>query len=817
MKQRLIRNSFAALTVAAALFLGVQAKADTGLYRLYHSGLKVHLFTKDTNEYKVLGQRGWTQEGLAWNTADDKGEIVYRLYHPGLKVHLYTKDTNEYKVLGQRGWRQEGPAYRSYGELPIYRLYHQGMKKHLYTRDAYEYKVLATRGWRQEGVAFYGLTEPSKTVPPVAKTTTKVATKATTKPATQKPNTTTKVAIKPVTKATTKSTTKVVTKPTTKVTTKATTVKPKPTTKPITKPVTKATTLTTNQSQEILISGTAIDSQGTILKNTELTLEKNGNKVETVKVPDDAYLYFHTEKNQTYTLSGPRFTVSFIAKGDNDIQVITKEGNFQLGRQTTTPNGNVTLQPSAVELNKTLSYQVNESEKEVVIPANQELQAGDDVILPPSEQYPTGYAFEVVSTTTSDGQTKIQTRETSFDQLVRYVDIVKEQDISASQFIPAPGVSVISQENAVQQMEGSISASYGASCTYAIQYKTFEFSIALTGAIKAGIDYDITALADTEIFISPSITSTVKISSSKEFDKISDHAERIRLGTIPISLYNSIKVDAELFAVINPNGTVEISISTESELKGEIGLKQKKPYASFDSTLSTSLELALTGELSTGLSLEFQPGIAQLDIAAFDVTVDTGIRGELSTKLVRENFGELKWEYLTGKGTLFARRSAGYKVDLELGSLEILNLEGRFTDELLYEQELKTTPSDNQGKTSSTLDFSAMIAGDYASLAGTWKNAKGDVLVIDAKGNVTNKESNRIEMRNISENGEGSGIYIAGMYGASISILPVGVPLTNFATPGEVDISDTSKERIFITQSFRTPEEAANEMYYRQK
>ena len=48
---------------------------------------------------------------------------LYRLYHPGLKVHLYTQDTNEYKVLGSRGWQQEGPAFRSHGKLPVLRLY----------------------------------------------------------------------------------------------------------------------------------------------------------------------------------------------------------------------------------------------------------------------------------------------------------------------------------------------------------------------------------------------------------------------------------------------------------------------------------------------------------------------------------------------------------------------------------------------------------------------------------------------------------------------------------------------------------------------
>lgn len=125
------------------------------VYRLYHSGLQVHLYTTDWNEYNVLQSRGWRDEGVAWSTETNKGDEVYRLYHSGLQVHLYTRDANEYAVLGTRGWRQEGVAYRSYGEIPIYRLYHSGLKKHLYTRDENERDTLQTRGWRYEGIAWY--------------------------------------------------------------------------------------------------------------------------------------------------------------------------------------------------------------------------------------------------------------------------------------------------------------------------------------------------------------------------------------------------------------------------------------------------------------------------------------------------------------------------------------------------------------------------------------------------------------------------------------------------------------------------------------
>lgn len=136
------------------------------LYCLYHPGLRVHLYTKDSNEYNVLGGRGWQQEGVAWKTSLSQGEKVYRLFHPDLRIHLYTKDTNEYAFLGNRGWQKEGEAFRSYGQQPIYRLYHAGLQRHLYTTDTKEYQVLGSRGWQQEGIAFYGLGAPGQPLPP---------------------------------------------------------------------------------------------------------------------------------------------------------------------------------------------------------------------------------------------------------------------------------------------------------------------------------------------------------------------------------------------------------------------------------------------------------------------------------------------------------------------------------------------------------------------------------------------------------------------------------------------------------------------------
>ena len=116
------------------------------IYRLYHPGRRIHLYTKNQSEYLGLASKGWNQEGLAWNAALDQGDMVYRLYHPTLQYHFYTKNTNEYALLAKRGWQQEGRAFNSYGDIPIYRLYNPSLGKYLYTRNTSEYTSLEQKG-----------------------------------------------------------------------------------------------------------------------------------------------------------------------------------------------------------------------------------------------------------------------------------------------------------------------------------------------------------------------------------------------------------------------------------------------------------------------------------------------------------------------------------------------------------------------------------------------------------------------------------------------------------------------------------------------
>ncbi|HFH9837751.1 TPA: leucine-rich repeat protein, partial [Streptococcus suis] len=269
------------------------------------------------------------------------------------------------------------------------------------------------------------------------------------------------------------------------------------------------------------------------------------------------------------------------------------------------------------------------------------------------------------------------------------------------EFIPAPGVQVISSNNNGEsiQQENTAAARTG---TINIKVSKDELSaeLSFSGEIKAGLEYSIFELQKTKIYISPSLSSKIKLAYTPKINKTKTV---VPLGIIPISLYNTLRVNAQVNAVITSEGKVELAVSTEYKISGEIGLKEMQPYSTVTNTLTTSLELTLSGEEASGLSLDFKPGIAQIDLATFDIGSYVGVEGEVSAKFVSKNFSKPTVEWLTGKATLFSKLTAGYEVEISIGNFKAIDLEGRFTDKKLMEFELSSS-SDDSGSITTTQD-----------------------------------------------------------------------------------------------------------------
>jgi hypothetical protein len=142
------------------------ARGTVPMYRLYSHITKEHLYTTDTNEYAVLGTRGWVQEGIAYTMFSSGGSYdaqyaipLYRMYHGGIQQHHWTTDSNEVMSLAAGGaWSYEGiPGYvlpvAGAGTTPLYRLSYFNPPLHLWTTDLNEKNVLFTQyGWAYEGI-----------------------------------------------------------------------------------------------------------------------------------------------------------------------------------------------------------------------------------------------------------------------------------------------------------------------------------------------------------------------------------------------------------------------------------------------------------------------------------------------------------------------------------------------------------------------------------------------------------------------------------------------------------------------------------------
>ena len=88
---------------------------ETGkkVFRLFNPRLGNHLYTSDQHEIDVITKtQGWVLDFDGAPVMYAEGDVpVYRLFNPGLQgQHHLTTDLNEYRVIPQWGWKQEGIA-----------------------------------------------------------------------------------------------------------------------------------------------------------------------------------------------------------------------------------------------------------------------------------------------------------------------------------------------------------------------------------------------------------------------------------------------------------------------------------------------------------------------------------------------------------------------------------------------------------------------------------------------------------------------------------------------------------------------------------
>ncbi|HEM3701577.1 TPA: hypothetical protein U1D11_000035 [Streptococcus suis] len=133
------------------------------------------------------------------------------------------------------------------------------------------------------------------------------------------------------------------------------------------------------------------------------------------------------------------------------------------------------------------------------------------------------------------------------------------------------------------------------------------------------------------------------------------------------------------------------------------------------------------------------------------------------------------------------------------------------------------TSSSDQVDDANSMNLEQIQAGNFASLEGDWVNARGDRMEIDGQGNVTyNGGSNTGFVDTQGAKYEGQVLMVGitnpnAMASPTIPtlLIPKGVQNTYGFLEGHSDQTDTSKDRLFSTQSVTTTEGFSQGVFYR--
>ena len=133
------------------------------------------------------------------------------------------------------------------------------------------------------------------------------------------------------------------------------------------------------------------------------------------------------------------------------------------------------------------------------------------------------------------------------------------------------------------------------------------------------------------------------------------------------------------------------------------------------------------------------------------------------------------------------------------------------------------TSSSDQTDGVQSMNLEQIQAGNFASLEGEWVNARGDRMEIDSQGNVAvNGGDNTafVDVQYAKFEGE---VLLAGITNPNAMasptiptlLIPKGIQNTYGFLEGHSDQTDTSKDRIFTTQSVATTESFSQGVFYR--
>ena len=412
-------------------------------------------------------------------------------------------------------------------------------------------------------------------------------------------------------------------------------------------------------SKEVLVAGYALAGKTSVgLENKKLKIFDGDKEIATVVTDSEGYFFTHLVQDKTYTIKGEDFEVTLTAKNNGDYTHNDVVGKINLGRVIQDENTYIKVNPSVAFISEDTEYKVDSNL--VTIDGEFTLNSGDKLVLSPSHNYLSGFAFIVDSSSVSNGKTSVKvTPVPTLQSIVDDFKYKEEVDISSMKFIPSDGVNLI--KNMSEKDNRTMEPYVNLKVTLPFNEAGIEPVIELKG--KMEFDF---SLNEKRFLITPKFEFNVEGKSKQiSVDKKNNKEFNKEIGKFSFVTYTGLVTSVGINFLSKAEGKLDFKSTLNFLAETKMGFENNAWVYKPNANTSFSGEYDLNGKVGIGFGLFGELKLLNKPLIRMGPSIETLISGKVKAGL---KYKDEKFEVVSGevKGELIE------KVELNIIALEWL-------------------------------------------------------------------------------------------------------------------------------------------------
>lgn len=407
---------------------------------------------------------------------------------------------------------------------------------------------------------------------------------------------------------------------------------------------------------EIPVTGTAFDSNGSVLTNAEITFSAtvDDESIEqVVETDEEGYFIIRLIENVTYTAKANNLEAQIKATDVNEIEITNQVGEIELGKTLVNGDNRSSLQPSAIYLPDEVTSEITDISSDLshaTVGAPVDIQADDLIVVPEWEGFPSGIAFKVTSVERNGGTVTLHLTQPELEEIFEEIIGNVEAEMTEEYFVPADGVTIMDDPTAslnyfsprfATTAQPAMSLGGGVTLNLGNLYKqdnfSFKGSVDLSGQVTGDIEW--------RLGLNPVKAFDFNFQGEQRINAEAAVSAKIEAPDVPLGKFvvptqiPGLAVSVPFDLVTSANGKVSVKLSTG--MRENIGVVYERgsgirtyPEDKIQPFFNTS-DVNGSGSISTGVRMSVLAQALGIDLAGAAAT--GSVTGTATTSIIGGN------------------------------------------------------------------------------------------------------------------------------------------------------------------------------------